>query len=233
MCSTLVQQGAYIRLLCACWLSGDCSLPTDNKQLSLLSGLPEQEMEFVLGFFMQHPHKENAFTNERLLKEWEKAHWISEKRSQAGKKSGKSRRTLVQHMLKQITNKKGTFVDKSESESESDPESESDNTTLDHRDDRFGTDFLLFWNAYPRKVGKQAAWKEWQKLKRKPVIEKILGAIHQAKETEQWKKENGQFIPHPKTWLHQGRWDDECVASNRVDASPKSIFRNIKTLIID
>ena len=94
-------------------------------------------------------------------------------------------------------------------------------------------EFTQFWDAYPRKVGKQAAWKEWQKLKHKPAIEKILGAIHRAKETEQWKKENGQFIPHPKTWLHQGRWDDECVVSDRVDTSPRSIFRNIKTLIID
>lgn len=111
-----------MRLLCACWLSGDCSLPNDSKQLSLLSGLPEQELEFVLGFFVQHPHKDNAFTNERLLKEWEKATRLSVSRSQAGRKSGKSRRTHVQQVYEQKTNKIRTFASISESESESESE---------------------------------------------------------------------------------------------------------------
>jgi len=119
MCSTLVQQGGYIRLLCACWLSGDCSLPDDNRKLSTLSGLPEQELDVVREFFIAHPRKEGALTNERLLKEWDKAHWISEMRSKAGKKSGKSRRTHVQHMPEQNTNKTRTAVHKSESDSES------------------------------------------------------------------------------------------------------------------
>lgn len=120
ICSTLVQQGAYIRLLSVCWLSGDCSLPNDSRKLSMLSGLQEQELEFVYQMFTPHPRKEGHLTNDRLLKEWERAHWISEKRSQAGKKSGKVRRTYVQHMHKQNMNKNGTCVDKSESDSESD-----------------------------------------------------------------------------------------------------------------
>ena len=114
MCSTLVQQGAYIRLLCVCWLSGDCSVPADQKKLAMLSGLPEQELEFVYQMFSAHPQKEGHLTNERLLKEWERAHWISDKRSQAGKISGKSRRTHVQHEFKQNANKKETCADKSE-----------------------------------------------------------------------------------------------------------------------
>jgi hypothetical protein len=27
--------------------------------------------------------------------------------------------------------------------------------------------------------------------------------------TYQWRKDGGQFIPNPATWLNQGRWDDQ------------------------
>lgn len=114
MCSTLVQQGAYIRLLCVCWMSGDCSIPNDNGKLAMLSGLPDHELDFVRQMFTAHPRKVGYLTNERLLKEWDKAHWISDIRSQAGKKSGKSRRTHVRHEFEQNMSKNGTGVNKSE-----------------------------------------------------------------------------------------------------------------------
>jgi len=68
-------------------------------------------------------------------------------------------------------------------------------------------DFDLFWQAYPRKVGKSAAEKTWNKLL--PNIDDCLKAIAWQKETPQWFKNNGQFIPHPATWLNQERWADE------------------------
>ena len=37
----------------------------------------------------------------------------------------------------------------------------------------------------------------------------ICAAVENYKETDQWKKDNGQFIPYPATWLHQERWKDE------------------------
>jgi len=37
----------------------------------------------------------------------------------------------------------------------------------------------------------------------------VLSAIAAQKATDQWKKDGGQFIPLPATWLRQGRWDDE------------------------
>lgn len=114
ICSTLAQQGAYIRLLCMCWLSEDCSIPADRHQLSALSGLPDSDLDGVLQFFIPCTSStrplSRSLTNERLLKEWKKAHWISDMRSQAGKKSGESRRTHVQHKLEQ----KRTIAHKSE-----------------------------------------------------------------------------------------------------------------------
>jgi hypothetical protein len=68
--------------------------------------------------------------------------------------------------------------------------------------------FSLFWIAYPRKVGKAAALKAWQKAKGKPDVDSILDAVRNQSQSEQWNKDGGQFIPNPATWLNQGRWDD-------------------------
>ncbi|WP_273702683.1 DUF4373 domain-containing protein [Thermoanaerobacter sp. A7A] len=70
--------------------------------------------------------------------------------------------------------------------------------------------FDEFWAAYPKKVGKKAAWAAWKKVKPDAeLFDKIMTAISKAKATEQWQRENGRFIPNPTTWLNQGRWDDE------------------------
>lgn len=71
------------------------------------------------------------------------------------------------------------------------------------------SDFDAFWTAYPRKTGKKAAFKAWRKATDKPALDVIIKAIEARKQTEQWRKDHGQFIPHPATWLNQGRWDDE------------------------
>lgn len=67
--------------------------------------------------------------------------------------------------------------------------------------------FSVFWNNYPKKIGKGNAEKSWSKMK--PPLDEVLTAIEAQKNTEQWSKDNGQFIPHPATWLNQKRWQDE------------------------
>lgn len=69
--------------------------------------------------------------------------------------------------------------------------------------------FEVFWKAYPKKVGKKEACKAWEKAKDKPALVDMIQAIDNAKKSEQWTKDNGQFIPNPSTWLNQGRWADE------------------------
>jgi hypothetical protein len=74
-------------------------------------------------------------------------------------------------------------------------------------------DFMVFWNRYPKHIGKSTALKSWQKLNPdKPLLDQILNAIDLQKKTEGWLKEGGQFIPHPTTWLNQRRWEDEIGA---------------------
>lgn len=71
-------------------------------------------------------------------------------------------------------------------------------------------DFEAFWRAYPRRVGKGAARREWHKQRPTPVIvHKMHQALAWQCQQEQWTRDGGAFIPHPRTWLHQERWDDE------------------------
>lgn len=72
-----------------------------------------------------------------------------------------------------------------------------------------GEDFAAFWSAYPRKVGKDAALKAWKKRNGNLSLPAVLKAIAEQRETDQWKKDGGKFIPHPATWLNQGRWQDD------------------------
>ncbi|MDR1572389.1 MAG: HNH endonuclease [Clostridiales Family XIII bacterium] len=70
--------------------------------------------------------------------------------------------------------------------------------------------FDEFWEAYPKKTGKDAARKAWKK--RKPTAElhtRMLDAVGQQKQSGQWRRDGGQFIPSPSRWLNEGRWDDE------------------------
>eukprot|EP01032_Pedospumella_encystans_P008610 gene8610-10199_t len=70
-------------------------------------------------------------------------------------------------------------------------------------------EFAAFYAAYPRKVGRAAALKAWQKLSPDPALQTaILGALAAQLPRLDW-REGGRFIPHPSTWLGQGRWADE------------------------
>ena len=72
--------------------------------------------------------------------------------------------------------------------------------------------FDQFWQAYPRKKAKGYARERWDKLRpSKELTERMIAAIAQQRESTQWKKDKGEFIPYPATWLKRGCWDDEPV----------------------
>ncbi len=70
--------------------------------------------------------------------------------------------------------------------------------------------FDIFWEAYPRRIAKQNAIKAWNKIKpNQELLDKILKSLEVGKKSNDWTKDNGQFIPHPATWLNRGGWEDE------------------------
>lgn len=70
--------------------------------------------------------------------------------------------------------------------------------------------FDEFWRTYPKKVGKDAARKAFERRKVTPeVLAQMLAAVSVQRATSQWQRDAGQYIPHPSTWLNEGRWHDE------------------------
>ena len=69
---------------------------------------------------------------------------------------------------------------------------------------RYSADFLQFWALYPRKVGKEGAWKRWKTMK--PDLAAIRAALSWQVKSRRW--EDG-FIWDPAKYLRDKHWLDE------------------------
>lgn len=67
--------------------------------------------------------------------------------------------------------------------------------------------FDEFWSAYPKKTAKADAEKAWAKIK--PDLQTVLTALSWQSSLEDWKKENGKYIPFPASYLNSKRYEDE------------------------
>jgi hypothetical protein len=75
--------------------------------------------------------------------------------------------------------------------------------------------FDRFWNSYPRKTAKAAAEKAWRKIEAdESLLQTIISAIEQQRKSHEWTKDNGQYVPHPATWLNGRRWEDQVNIGN-------------------
>lgn len=73
--------------------------------------------------------------------------------------------------------------------------------------------FERFWTAFPNKKGKPAALGKFRVLDpSEELLVRILAAIELQSRSQQWVKDDGQFIPNPATWLHNKRWEDDPAA---------------------
>ena len=84
--------------------------------------------------------------------------------------------------------------------------------------------FEEFWKAYPKKVGKGYAYDCFKKIRvSKKLLDTMLEAIAKQKKSDMWKRDKGQYIPNPSTWLNQKRWEDDL--GGETDENPWSSFK--------
>ena len=84
-------------------------------------------------------------------------------------------------------------------------------------------DFRAFWEAYPKKVAKAEARKAFEKVAKRVPLASLVEAIRRLAESPDWKKEGGQFIPYPSTWLNREGWEDQ------IQADPNTIEKRRAT----
>jgi uncharacterized protein YoaH (UPF0181 family) len=91
------------------------------------------------------------------------------------------------------------------------------------RCERFGE----FWSAYPRRVGrKEAESKFAAAVKAGADPAKLVSAAERFAEAHRMARTEARFVPHPATWLQQGRYDDEELPTPQARAGPARSDRN-------
>ena len=79
-------------------------------------------------------------------------------------------------------------------------------------DEKTDGDFARFWSSYPRKQNRAKALKVFRDLDPdEDLLSVILDAVERQKQSPQWTRDGGQFIPLATTWLTGRRWEDEDV----------------------
>jgi len=81
--------------------------------------------------------------------------------------------------------------------------------------------FIEFWKHYPNKVKEAAAIAAWKSGKLEGIADKIVADVKLRCDTE-WKGQDMHYIPHPTTYLHQRRWEDETAPTERKDSAPRA-----------
>ena len=73
--------------------------------------------------------------------------------------------------------------------------------------------FEAWYAVYPRKLNRPAAERAWIKLAPSSALQAaMLAAVETQKRLPAWTEKNGQYIPHPASWLHGRRWEDQVAA---------------------
>jgi hypothetical protein len=76
--------------------------------------------------------------------------------------------------------------------------------------------FLRFWGAWPssaRKASRGECWAKWLKQDFDQVAEQIVSHVEAMKQTQDWRKDSGSFIPAPLAYLNQRRWEGADLAA--------------------
>ena len=73
--------------------------------------------------------------------------------------------------------------------------------------------FEKFWAEYPNPKGRKPALEKWLKLKPDATLyAEIMAGLRRHKKTDQWKENNGRYIPMATTFLNQERFRDKVEA---------------------
>jgi hypothetical protein len=70
--------------------------------------------------------------------------------------------------------------------------------------------FEEFWSAWPqhdRKQDKVKCRRRWEAANLDALADAILAALERFKQSRDWLKDRGQYIPAPIVWLNNNRWE--------------------------
>ena len=80
-------------------------------------------------------------------------------------------------------------------------------------------DFWMVWPKSTRKGAKAVCLRKWTQGYMNTCADQIIKHVEWMKTTDDWRKNNGAFIPAPLVYLNQQRWDGAEVSETRPTAS--------------
>lgn len=87
-----------------------------------------------------------------------------------------------------------------------------------------GLEFEKFWQLYPhqRRARRVEAARAWIELSPdKKLVSDIMLALENHKNSIDWQRESGAFIPFPNNWLSNRRWEDRMRSAPPIPPTPK------------
>ena len=70
--------------------------------------------------------------------------------------------------------------------------------------------FTRFWEAWPAhkyKRDRQECVKTWESKKLERLTDRIVAHVDASRDTDEWSRDGGQFIPAPLKYLRNARWE--------------------------
>jgi len=196
--STL-EHGAYCLLLMSMWRAGG-SLPNDPAKLAKFARMTSAQWARVEATVMQFFTVGNGeVIQSRLAREIDKHANVVRQRRESGSKGGKA---------KALKDNVPTVASANGLPCQPEPELELKVREKESLSPR-AKDFEAFWSAYPKKKAKPDARKAFDAAIKKTDIATMLAAIVRQRQSADWLKQSGQFIPYPASWLRQEGWADE------------------------
>lgn len=77
---------------------------------------------------------------------------------------------------------------------------------------RSATAFEEFWSLYPKKKAKEDAQKAFSKVSG-DEFGQLMTRLRIQVASDDWRRDGGQFIPYPASWLNGKRWQDEEIVT--------------------
>lgn len=201
-----VEHGAYLLLLMEAWRRPHCNLPDNDLLLARLAGLELADWmairDTILAFW-NLDGRSKTWTQKRLTLERD---FVAEKsasrRDAAAKRWNKEKKGDANAMQTGMQN-----ACKTDAPIPIPIPIQLDANASNPIIPKSSAAFDDFWRVYPRKTAKEAARKAWAlAIKRGASPESMTAA---ATRYAGQPPDDPKFIPHPATWLNQGRYDDE------------------------
>lgn len=82
----------------------------------------------------------------------------------------------------------------------------------------YPSEFEQWWGAYPKKVGKRRALKDWKQAVKRERAGEIIAATRRFAEYHAACGTEKRFIPNPSTWLNRDGWGDELPQARPIQA---------------